>query len=102
MGPKWVYHPDLAPKRLVVEKDDYSGFGADGIKNWDGWNVAHVAAFHDDLKLLSLATPEECREPNKWGMTPTHMCGVGQHLYGPSLNVLYELVQMGVADPEQR
>jgi len=59
-----------------------------------------VAAYHDDLKLLSLATIEQCKEPNKWGMTPTHMCGMGQHPYGPSLAVLYELVQMGVADPE--
>lgn len=98
--PKWVYHPEMPGARIVVTKDDYYGMAADGNRNYANWNVAHVAALHDDLKLLSLATVEQCKEPNKWGMTPTHMCGMGQHPYGPSLNVLYELVQMGVADPE--
>jgi len=98
--PKWVYHPDRKPKRIVIEKDDYFGQAADGSRNHECNNVAHVAAYHDDIKLLSLATEEQCREPNKWGMTPTHMCGAGQHPYGPSLSVLYELVQMGAADPD--
>jgi len=98
--PKWVYHPDLPQKKIVVERVDYFGLAADGARNYENWNVAHVAAYHDDLKLLSLATLEQCKEPNKWGMTPTHMTGLGQHPYGPSLAVLYELVQMGVADPE--
>merc|ERR1712039_1109799 len=43
---------------------------------------------------------EQIREPNKWGMTPTHMCAMGHHTYGPSLNVLYMLVQLGAADSE--
>ncbi|CAE7504337.1 MCAT [Symbiodinium sp. KB8] len=72
---------------------------ADGLRNFDLWNVAHVAAYHDDLKLLSMATLEQCKEPNRWGMTPMHMTGLGQHPYGPSLCVLWELVQMGAADP---
>lgn len=98
--PKWVYHPDRPGQRIVINREDYFGMAADGLRNFENWNVAHVAAFHDDLKLLSLATVEQCKEPNKWGMTPAHMCGMGQHPYGPSLCVLYELVQMGVADPE--
>mmetsp|Transcript_51548 Transcript_51548/g.124120 ORF Transcript_51548/g.124120 Transcript_51548/m.124120 type:complete len:518 (-) Transcript_51548:106-1659(-) len=98
--PKWVYHPDTPQKRIIVEKADYYGMAADGSRNFENWNVAHVAAYHDDLKLLSLATVEQCKEPNRWGMTPAHMAGMGQHPYGPSLAVLYELVQMGVADPE--
>jgi len=98
--PKWVYHPDMPQKQIIVEKTDYYGMATDGSRNFENWNVAHVAAYHDDLKLLSLATVEQCKEPNRWGMTPTHMTGMGQHPYGPSLAVLYELVQMGVADPE--
>jgi len=98
--PKWVYHPDKPQKRIIVEKADYFGMAADGTRNFENWNVAHVAAYHDDLKLLSLATAEQCKEPNRWGMTPAHMTGLGQHPYGPSLNVLYELVQLGAADPE--
>eukprot|EP00413_Alexandrium_margalefii_P014490 CAMPEP_0204533622 /NCGR_PEP_ID=MMETSP0661-20131031/12390_1 /ASSEMBLY_ACC=CAM_ASM_000606 /TAXON_ID=109239 /ORGANISM="Alexandrium margalefi, Strain AMGDE01CS-322" /LENGTH=517 /DNA_ID=CAMNT_0051539987 /DNA_START=56 /DNA_END=1609 /DNA_ORIENTATION=+ len=98
--PKWAYHPDKPQKRIIVEKTDYFGMAADGTRNFENWNVAHVAAYHDDLKLLSLATTEQCKEPNRWGMTPAHMTGLGQHPYGPSLNVLYELVNMGVADPE--
>jgi len=98
--PKWVSHPDLPSKRIVVEKEAYFGMAADGMRNAANWNVAHVAAFHDDLKLLSLATIEQCKEPNKYGMTPTHMTGLAQNPWGPSTAVLYELVQMGVADPE--
>lgn len=98
--PKWCLHPDLPTKRLYVQKEDYFGMAADGNRNMDNWNVAHVAAFHDDLKMLSLATLEQCKEPTKWGMTPAHMCGMGQHLHGPSLGVLYELVQMGAYDPD--
>lgn len=98
--PKWCYHPGKATSRIVIEKTDYYGMAADGNRNYENWNVAHVAAYHDDLKLLSFATVEQCKEPNKWGMTPAHMCGMGQHHYGPSLAVLYELVQMGVVDPE--
>lgn len=100
--PKWVYNPDVPQKRIIVEKTDYYGMAADGSRNFENWNVAHVAAYHDDLKLLSLATVEQCKEPNRWGMTPTHMTGMGQHPYGPSLAVLYELVQMGIADPEAK
>lgn len=98
--PKWVYHPDKPIRRIVVNREDYFGMASDGLRNSENWNVAHVAAFHDDLKLLSLATLEQCKEPNRWGMTPAHMTGLGQHPYGPSLAVLYELVQLGVADPE--
>eukprot|EP00933_Yihiella_yeosuensis_P081459 TRINITY_DN95074_c0_g1_i1.p1 TRINITY_DN95074_c0_g1~~TRINITY_DN95074_c0_g1_i1.p1 ORF type:complete len:527 (-),score=106.54 TRINITY_DN95074_c0_g1_i1:32-1612(-) len=98
--PKWVYHPERANRRIVINKEDYFGMASDGLRNYDRWNVAHVAAYHDDLKLLSLATPEQCKEPNRWGMTPMHMTGLGQHMHGPSLHVLYELVQMGAADPE--
>jgi len=98
--PKWVYHPETPGPRIVVTKDDFYGMAADGNRNYANWNVAHVAAVHDDLKLLSLATLEQCKEPNKWGMTPAHMCGMGQHPYGPSLSVLYALVEMGVVDPE--
>ncbi|CAE8607856.1 unnamed protein product [Polarella glacialis] len=97
--PKWVYHPERANRRIVVNKEDYFGMAADGLRNFHGWNVAHVAAIHDDLKLLSLATLEQCKEPNKWGMTPAHMTGMGQHPGGPSLNVLWELVQIGAVDP---
>jgi [acyl-carrier-protein] S-malonyltransferase len=98
--PQWVKNPEVPTQRRAVEQQDYFGMAADGQRNFENWNVAHVAAVHDDLKLLSYATLEQCKEPNKWGMTPTHMCGLGQHPYGPSLNVLYELVSMGVADPE--
>jgi len=98
--PKWVYHPGQASQRILIEKKDFYGMAADGNRNTANWNVAHVAAYHDDLKLLSLATIEQCKEPNKWGMTPTHMCAMGQHPYGPSLAVLYELIQLGVADPK--
>jgi len=98
--PKWCYHTDRPQQKVIIEKSAYFGMAADGLRNWENWNVAHVAAFHDDLKLLSLATLEQCKEPNRWGMTPTHMTGMGQHPYGPSLAVLYELVQLGVADPE--
>lgn len=98
--PKWCYHPGKATSRIIIEKSDYTGMASDGNRNYEDWNVAHVAAYHDDLKLLSLATIEQCKEPNRWGMTPAHMCGMGQHHYGPSLAVLYELVQLGVADPE--
>ncbi|CAE7663598.1 MCAT [Symbiodinium sp. CCMP2592] len=96
---KWVYHPERANRRIVINKEDYFGMAADGLRNFDLWNVAHVAAYHDDLKLLSMATLEQCKEPNRWGMTPMHMTGLGQHPYGPSLCVLWELVQMGAADP---
>jgi len=99
--PKWVWHPAAPERKLIVEKSAYEGMASAGHRNVDLWNIAHVAAYHDDLKLLSLATPEECREPNKWGNTPAHMCGMGQHPYGASLCVLYELVQMGAADVEQ-
>lgn len=99
--PHWVYHPDLPNRRVFVDNRDYYGMAADGLRNADNWNVAHVAAFHDDMKLLSLATPEQCREPNRWGDTPAHMCGMGQHPYGPSLHVLYELVQMGVVNIDE-
>jgi len=99
--PAWVYHPGRGNKRITVEKTEYYGLATDGSRNFQNWNVAHVAAYHDDLKLLSLATPEQCKEPTRFGMTPTHMAGMGQHVYGPSLAVLYELVQMGAADPEQ-
>jgi [acyl-carrier-protein] S-malonyltransferase len=98
--PKWAYHPDKLDRKVIVEKNEYFGSAADGARNFENWNIAHVAAYHDDLKLLSLATLEQCKEPNKYGMTPAHMCGLGQHAYGPSLNVLYELIQMGVCDPE--
>ncbi|CAJ1433721.1 unnamed protein product, partial [Effrenium voratum] len=98
--PKWVYHPERANRRIVINKEDYFGMAADGLRNFDLWNVAHVAAYHDDLKLLSLATLEQCMEPNRWGMTPMHMTGLGQHPYGPSLCVLWELIQLGAADPE--
>lgn len=98
--PKWCLHPDLPTRRLYVMNQDYFGMAADGNRNMDNWNVAHVAAFHDDLKMLSLATLEQCKEPNKWGFTPAHMCGMGQHHYGPSLCVLYELLQMGAVDPD--
>jgi len=98
--PKWCLHPDLPTRRLYVMNEDYFGMAADGNRNMDNWNVAHVAAFHDDLKLLSLATREQCKETNKWGFTPAHMCAMGQHHYGPSLCVLYELNQMGLVDPE--
>eukprot|EP00913_Durusdinium_trenchii_P025156 g23615.t1 len=87
-------------RRIVINKEDYFGMAADGLRNFDLWNVAHVAAYHDDLKLLSLATLEQCKEPNRWGMTPMHMTGLGQHPYGPSLCVLWELIQLGAADPE--
>lgn len=100
--PKWVAHPALPNRRMYLDKYDYHGMGLDGTRNFENWNVAHVAAYHDDLKLLSLATEEQIREPNKWGMTPTHMCGMGHHTYGPSLNVLYMLVQLGAADPEAK
>ncbi|CAL1162371.1 unnamed protein product, partial [Cladocopium goreaui] len=98
--PKWVYHPERVNRRIVINKEDYFGMAADGLRNFDLWNVAHVAACHDDLKLLSLATLEQCKEPNRWGMTPMHMTGLGQHPYGPSLCVLWELIQIGAADPE--
>lgn len=98
--PKFAKHPSVPVRRLYIDKNDYHGLGSEGMRNYDNWNVAHVAAYHDDLKMLSLATLEECREPNKWGMTPTHMCGMGHQPYGPSLNVLYQLIQMGVADPD--
>mmetsp|Transcript_86571 Transcript_86571/g.149822 ORF Transcript_86571/g.149822 Transcript_86571/m.149822 type:complete len:517 (-) Transcript_86571:72-1622(-) len=98
--PKFASHPAIPVRRMYLDKNDYHGLASEGTRNWDNWNVAHVAAYHDDLKMLSLATPEECREPNKWGMTPTHMCGMGHHTYGPSLNVLYQLIQMGAADPD--
>lgn len=98
--PKWCLHPDLPTRRLYVMKEDYFGMAADGIRNMDNWNVAHVAAFHDDLKLLSMATLEQCKEPNKWGFTPAHMCAMGQHHYGPSLSVLYELLQMKCVDQD--
>mmetsp|Transcript_60856 Transcript_60856/g.135928 ORF Transcript_60856/g.135928 Transcript_60856/m.135928 type:complete len:522 (+) Transcript_60856:66-1631(+) len=98
--PKWVYHPERANRRIVINKEDYFGMAADGLRNFDLWNVAHVAAYHDDLKLLSLATLEQCKEPNRWGMTPMHMTGLGQHPYGPSLCVLWELIQLGAADPQ--
>jgi len=98
--PKWVHHPERPQRRVHIGRDDFFGMAAEGQRNYDCWNVAHVAAYHDDLKLLSLATLEQCKEPNKIGMTPTHMCGMGQHAYGASINVLYELVQLGVADPE--
>lgn len=98
--PKWVYHPVVPTQRIVIEKQDYWGMAVDGVSNYAHWNVAHVAAYHDDLKLLSLATFEQCKEANKYGMTPTHMCGLGMHPYGPSLAVLYQLVEMGAADPE--
>jgi len=97
--PHWVKSPDNPTHARVIEKEDYYGLGADGNRNFANWNVAHVAALHDDLKLLSLATFEQCMEPNKWGMTPAHMCGLGQHPYGPSLNVLYELGAMQASDP---
>eukprot|EP00929_Paragymnodinium_shiwhaense_P000450 TRINITY_DN100695_c0_g1_i1.p1 TRINITY_DN100695_c0_g1~~TRINITY_DN100695_c0_g1_i1.p1 ORF type:complete len:517 (+),score=163.51 TRINITY_DN100695_c0_g1_i1:108-1658(+) len=98
--PSWVQHPDLSEKRaFVIEKTAYVGAAAEGSRNYENWNVAHVAAFHDDLKLLSLATKEQCMEPNRWGMTPAHMCSMGCHPYGAALCVLYELVQMGAADP---
>merc|ERR1719217_1972201 len=81
--------------------EDYYGLAADGNRNMDNWNVAHVAPFHDDHKMLSLATEEQCREPNKWGNTPTHMCAMPHNgKDGCSLSVLYTLIQMGVADPE--
>lgn len=98
--PKWSLHPDLPTRRLYVMSEDYFGMAADGTRNMDNWNVAHVAAFHDDLKLLSLATLEQCKEPNKWGFTPAHMCGMGQHVKGPSLCVLYELLQLGAVDAD--
>jgi len=98
--PKWVYHPQQAKRRIYVERADFYGMAADGTRNYEGWNVAHVACFHDDLKMLSMATLEECSEVNKWGMTPAHMCGLGSHVYGPSVHTLYELVQMGAANPE--
>mmetsp|Transcript_38370 Transcript_38370/g.83042 ORF Transcript_38370/g.83042 Transcript_38370/m.83042 type:complete len:525 (-) Transcript_38370:36-1610(-) len=98
--PKWVYHPETPGPRIVIKKEDFYGLAADGNRNYANWNVAHVAALHDDLKLLSLATHEQCKEPNKWGMTPTHMCAMGQHPYGPSLAVLYELTLIGAADPQ--
>lgn len=98
--PKWVYHPERVNRRIVINKEGYFGMAADGLRNFDLWNVAHVAAYHDDLKLLSLATLEQCKEPNRWGMTPMHMTGLGQHPYGPSLCVLWELIQIGAADPE--
>jgi [acyl-carrier-protein] S-malonyltransferase len=98
--PKWVYTPDAQEKKIIVEKNEYFGCAADGARNFENWNVAHVAAYHDDFKMLSLATIEQCKEPNKFGMTPAHMCGMGQHPYGPSIHVLYELMQMGVVDPE--
>jgi [acyl-carrier-protein] S-malonyltransferase len=99
--PQWVYHPGKANKRITIEKQEYFGLATDGSRNFQNWNVAHVAAYHDDLKLLSLATHEQCKEKSRFGMTPTHMSAMGQHVYGPSINVLYELVQLGVADPEQ-
>jgi len=90
----------MPKRRIYVNQQDYHGMAADGSRNYELWNVAHVAAFHDDLKLLSLATHEQCRTPNKWGITPAHMCAMSSHPYGASLCVLYELVQMGAADPE--
>lgn len=98
--PKWVYHPERANRRIVINKEDYFGMACDGLLNYDLWNIAHVAAYHDDLKMLSMCTVEQCKEPNKWGMTAMHFTGMGQHPYGPSLNVLWELVQIGAADPE--
>lgn len=99
--PKWAAQPSVPARRMYLDKNDYFGMAADGTRNYDNWNIAHVAAYHDDLKLLSLATPEECREPNKWGMTPAHMCGMGQHGFnGASMNVLYQLLQMGAVDPD--
>lgn len=97
--PRWVQHPDLQGSRKVtIEKKDYLGMAVDGSRNYECWNVAHVAAFHDDLKMLSLATREQCMEPNKWGMTPLHLAVCSIHPYGPALCVVYELVKMGVAD----
>lgn len=59
--PKWVYHPERALRRslfqasetekdisalsrIVINKEDYFGMAADGLRNYDLWNVAHVAA----------------------------------------------------------
>ncbi|CAK9005933.1 unnamed protein product [Durusdinium trenchii] len=40
--PKWVYHPERVNRRIVINKEDYFGMAADGLRNFDLWNVAHV------------------------------------------------------------
>jgi len=50
--------PDIVPTfqasiDIKVEKTDFFGMAADGTRNYENWNVAHVAAYHDDFKLLS-------------------------------------------------
>eukprot|EP00928_Gymnodinium_smaydae_P073922 TRINITY_DN57020_c0_g1_i1.p1 TRINITY_DN57020_c0_g1~~TRINITY_DN57020_c0_g1_i1.p1 ORF type:complete len:534 (-),score=85.61 TRINITY_DN57020_c0_g1_i1:68-1456(-) len=73
-----------------------------GSKNHEEWTVAHVAAFHDDLKLLSLASEEQLWATNRWGLTPAHMCCMGVHPHGAALFVLYALIEAGAVDPDAR
>jgi len=99
--PTWVQHPDIENgRKFIIEKSQFVGMAVEGSRNYENWSVAHVAAFHDDLKLLSLATPEQLVQPNRWGMTPAHMCSMGVHEYGAALHVLYELIQEGAVDPK--
>ncbi len=34
--------PSDRPSRIVINKEDYFGMAADGLRNFDLWNVAHV------------------------------------------------------------
>lgn len=94
--PQWVFHPELPCKWPKIYREDYAGEGIGGATNREGWNVAHVAAYHDDAKLFLLAKPEELDVPTKYGHTPAHFAAVGGDYCHPSLYILAALVEAGV------
>ena len=46
--------------RIVINKEDYFGMAADGLRNFDLWNVAHVAAASVDKGRHPTRSPNGC------------------------------------------
>lgn len=106
--PRWVFHPELHydgskyNKIVKIAKEDYAGASFSNPNgNREKWNVAHIAAAHNDMKLFLLATQEEMSTPTIFGQLPAHFASVGGTYGHPCLEVLYALVEAG-ADVESK
>lgn len=42
---------DAVAGRIVINKEDYFGMAAEGLRNYDLWNVAHVVVAPSELHL---------------------------------------------------